>query len=143
MTPALTRAEQRSVQSATMDPPPSWVEVAAHAAITPPAEKAAIAPAAQARIEEVVIAHHHRWSVAAAPSPEPARPMVRRTRAREARALGGLGLFAQPAPKGLRHRGRTVGGAELLADVLHVGLDGVGRDGETLGDVPVRVAERE
>src|SRR5918996_738274 len=49
----------------------------------------------------------------------------------------------QPAAEGLSHRRGPVRGAELLEDVLEVGLHGVGGDVELLGDVAVGVAERQ
>src|SRR5918996_1216293 len=49
----------------------------------------------------------------------------------------------QPAAEGLSHRRGPVRGAELLEDVLEVGLHGVGGDVELLGDVAVGMAERQ
>src|SRR5512132_1270265 len=51
-------------------------------------------------------------------------------------------LDETPAER-LGNRRRAVGRPELLEDVLEVGLHGVGRDVQALGDVPVGVSECE
>src|SRR5207302_5097516 len=58
-------------------------------------------------------------------------------------SLPGPGLFDEVAAQGLGDGSGSVGGAELLEDMLEVGLNRVGRDEELVGDVLVGMTEGE